>query len=77
VSAYFYLRPVAAMYMQEPVRAGNPGASGGEEGEEEEEMDWGAAAAAGVVVGVVLFIGIFPSSALDLATRVAVGLVSR
>jgi NADH-quinone oxidoreductase subunit N len=71
VSAYYYLRPVVAMYMQEPKETDVP------EGPEDGERDWGPIAAAAIAIGIVLAIGLFPASTLDLAGRAVAGLVGR
>jgi NADH-quinone oxidoreductase subunit N len=69
VSAYYYLRPVVAMYMKP---------AGDAAGEETEPVtDWAPLAAVGVAVAMVVAIGLFPASTLDVAMRVVTDLVGR
>jgi NADH-quinone oxidoreductase subunit N len=66
-SAYYYLRPVVSMYM-EP----SPENGAGEELEEEDGPDWAIVAAVALAVGLVLWIGIFPSGIHDMAGRAVI-----
>jgi NADH-quinone oxidoreductase subunit N len=60
VSAYYYLRVVVAMYMQEPV---------GEDGWS--RVTPGAGLALGVVTAVVLVLGVYPGPLMDAARAAA------
>jgi NADH-quinone oxidoreductase subunit N len=79
LSAYYYLRPVVAMYMQEPV--GTDGADGSGPGAGAigvaGEGVWAPWAAIGVVVGGVIAVGLLPGTVLDLATHVVTSLLGR
>jgi NADH-quinone oxidoreductase subunit N len=75
VSAYFYLRPVIAMYMREP-------APGGEEGPNEGQAaltgsGWAPWAAVAVAVGIVVLAGLFPGPLMAQAGRAAASLLGR